>query len=399
MPWVHFHVTQYGTVTPCCQAPWQKEQSFGDINTQTIKEIWQGDKIKSFRKNMLDGKIDKRCDSCFIREKNGFTSLRKITNEKYKHKRDLVLSTNGLGEIGNVMPVYFDIRFSNVCNLKCRICGPWSSSSWFNDAVKLGMIKEDAKALTYAFENTDLFFDQFNEIIPNLEELYFAGGEPIAMEEHYKLLNLLIRYKRTDVRLTYNTNFSSFIYKQYDVFHLWKHFKTVSIAASLDASGQRGEFLRKNISWSDVVQNRQLILKELPHIEFIVSATINIYNLLHLPDFHREWVEQKLIMVEDFIPTLLVQPKALSVDILPTLFKEKAIEKYTAHYEWILTQSHIHDEKHRYMLSQFQNILKVLRVKTGVDTIELFRENSRAMDAIRAEKTLDVFPELNELFQ
>lgn len=398
MPWVHFHVTQYGTVTPCCQAPWQKEQAFGDINTQTIKEIWQGDKIKSFRKNMLEGKVDKRCEACFTREKNGFTSLRKVTNEKYKHKSDLVLSTNKMGEIDNVMPVYFDIRFSNVCNLKCRICGPWSSSSWFSDAVKLGMVKEDAKAMTYAFENKDLFFEQFREIIPNLEELYFAGGEPVMMEEHYTLLNLLIDHKRTNVRLTYNTNFSGFKYKHYDVFHLWKQFKTISIAASLDASERRGEFLRKNISWSDVVQNRQLILKELPHIEFIVSATLNIYNLMHLPDFHKEWVEQKLIMVEDFIPTLLVQPNALSVGILPNSFKDKATEKYKLHYDWILTQSFVNEEKHSYMLSQFQNILKVLSVSSESDMMELFRENSRAMDAVRVEKTLEIFPELSELF-
>jgi radical SAM protein with 4Fe4S-binding SPASM domain len=150
MPWVHFHVTQYGTVTPCCQAPWQEEQAFGNINKESINEIWQGEKIKQFRRTILAGKADKRCESCFKREKEGFTSLRKITNHKYKHKFDLALNTNKLGEIGSTPPVYFDIRFSNVCNLRCRICGPWSSSSWFSDAVKLGMIKEDANALTYA---------------------------------------------------------------------------------------------------------------------------------------------------------------------------------------------------------------------------------------------------------
>ena len=399
MPWVHLHVTQYGTVTPCCQAPWQEEHAFGDINKQTIKEIWQGSKIKTFRKNMLEGKVDKRCESCFEREKNGFTSLRNITNFKYQHKRDLVVSTTKSGDIGKVMPVYLDIRFSNVCNLKCRMCGPWSSSSWFNDAVKLGMIKEDAKALTYSFENVSSFFLQFQELIPTLEELYFAGGEPISMEEHYELLALLIKHKRTDVRLTYNTNFSSFTFKQHNVFELWKQFKTISIAASLDASDRRGEFLRKNLKWSDVVLNRQLILKELPHIEFVVSATLNIYNSLHLPDFHRDWTEQALIQVEDFIPTLLVQPKALSVGILPKAFKQKAIEKYSSHRQWILTQPYKNKEKHHYMLSQFENIVRVLSVETTEDDMDLFRKHSAAMDKIRDENTREVFPELMELFQ
>ncbi len=397
MPWVHFHVTQYGTVTPCCQAPWQEEQAFGNINKQSVKEIWQGEKIKAFRKTILNGEQDTRCASCFKREKEGFTSLRKITNHKYKHKTDLVLSTNKLGEIGNTMPIYFDIRFSNVCNLRCRMCGPWSSSSWFNDAVKLGMIKEDAKALTYSFENTELFFSQLDELIDSLEEIYFAGGEPIVMEEHYQLLNKLIEKGRTNVRLTYNTNFSSFTFKHYNVFELWKQFKTISIAASLDASEKRGEFLRKNLSWDNVIANRKLILKELPHIEFVVSATLNIYNLLHLPDFHKDWVNQKLIEVEDFIPTLLVNPKELSVHILPKAFKQKAIVKYKEHLKWIATESSVNVEKRDYMIIQFENIIKTLN-SINEEEIELFRKNSAAMDRIRDEKTVDIFPELAELF-
>ena len=398
MPWVHFHVTQYGTVTPCCQAPWQEEYSFGNINKQSIKEIWNGDKIKVFRKNILDGKIDKRCVSCFKREKDGFTSLRKITNNKYKHKYNLELSNYSIGETANTLPVYFDIRFSNTCNLKCRICGPWSSSSWFNDVVKLGMISENANVLTYSFEYTNLFFEQFKEMIPNLEELYFAGGEPLVMDEHYQILNLLIENKKTDVRLTYNTNFSIFNYKSYNLFDLWKNFKNISLAASLDASGKRGEFLRKNLNWNTVIENREYLQAELPHVEFIVSSTINIYHLLHLPDFHKEWVDQNLIRVEDFIPTLLVQPNELSISILPNTFKLKAYKKYSTHYEWISKQPFLNAEKHTYMLSQFQNILKVLNVNTAINSLDLFRRNSAAMDEIRKEKTTDVFPELTELF-
>jgi radical SAM protein with 4Fe4S-binding SPASM domain len=399
MPWVHFHVTQYGTVTPCCQAPWQEDQAFGNINEQSIKEIWQGEKIKKFRKTILEGKIDKRCESCFIREKDGFTSLRKITNEKYNHKHDLVLATNKLGEIGNAMPIYFDIRFSNVCNLRCRICGPWSSSSWFNDAIKLGMIKEDAKALTYSFSNVELFFKQLDEMIDSIEEIYFAGGEPIVMEEHYTLLYKLIKRNRTDVRLTYNTNFSSFEFKQHNIFELWKQFKTISIAASLDASEKRGEFLRKNLNWNDVIANRQLILKELPHIEFVVSATLNIYNVLHLPDFHKEWVEKKLIQVEDFIPTLLVKPLELSVRILPTDFKLAVIAKYKEHLNWIESIASVNREKRIYMIIQFENIIKALSVLDATESIDLFRKNSQAMDKVRDEKTLDIFPELKALFE
>lgn len=398
MPWVHFHITQYGTVTPCCQAPWQEEQAFGNINKQSVTEIWNGEKMNAFRKGMLEGKADKRCEGCFIKEQEGFTSLRKITNAKYKHKTDLVFSTDKNGVIKNTKPVYFDIRFSNVCNLRCRICGPWSSSSWFNDAIKLGMISEDKSALTYSFENTDAFFLQFREMIASLEELYFAGGEPIVMDEHYRLLNMLIEAGRTDVRLTYNTNFSSFSYKNNNIVELWKKFKSISIAASLDAEDKRGEFLRKNLKWEDVIANRKLMQRELPHIEFVVSPTINIYNVLHLPDFHQDWVNQQLIRVEDFIPTLLIYPKDLSVRILPKGFKNKAIARYKEHIAWIQEQLSVHMEKRGHMLQQFENILKALSSTTENESIDLFLKNSAAMDKIRNEKTVEVFPELAELF-
>ncbi len=399
MPWVHFHVTQYGTVTPCCQAPWEEANTFGNINQQSINEIWQGEKIKQFRKTILSGGVDKRCESCFKKEKEGFTSLREITNSKYQHKFELALSANKLGEIGNTPPIYFDIRFSNVCNLRCRMCGPWSSSSWFNDAVQLGMIKEDADALTYAFKNKVGFFEQFENLIDSLEELYFAGGEPIMMEEHYELLHLLIKHNKTDVQLTYNTNFSSFNVKHHDIFELWKQFKSIVLAASLDASEKRGEFLRKNLNWNEVITNRQYIQKELPHIEFVISCTLNCYNILHLPDFHKDWTQQQLIQVEDFIPSLLIKPKELSVTILPKKIKEDAILKYVEHLEWINTIQSVHIEKRNYMIQQFKNIIKVLELNKDKHDVELFRKNSAAMDKIRGEKTRDVFPELAELFQ
>ena len=188
MPWVHFHITQYGTVTPCCQAPWQEEQAFGNINKQHIGEIWNSPKIKSFRKTIIEGNVDKRCDSCFVREKSGFTSLRQITNAKFKHKRELVLESVKNRLVVKAAPVYFDIRFSNICNLRCRICGPWSSSSWYNDAVELGMTNKYSPAITQAFADTDKFFKEFEQIVDSLEELYFAGGEPLVIEEHYKVL-------------------------------------------------------------------------------------------------------------------------------------------------------------------------------------------------------------------
>lgn len=387
MPWVHFHVTQYGTVTPCCQAPWQEEKAFGNINKQSIHEIWNGDKINTFRKNILNNKPDERCRQCYIKEQQNYTSLRQITNKKYNHF---------IGRPLLKQPVYFDIRFSNTCNLRCRMCGPWSSSSWYNDAQQLGILDEGAKPLTYAFKNTEAFFEELKPMLTHTEEFYFAGGEPLVMQEHYDILEELIRQNRTDVQLTYNTNFSSFQYKHYNALEIWKKFKKVSVAASLDASGQRGELLRKNLGWKTIIENRKQLLKEAPHIEFTISPTLNSYNLLHLPDFHKEWVKEGLIGVEDFVPTLLVSPLELNVIHLPEYFKQNAIKDYANHIGWIKQSAYKNQVKYEYMLKQFENVICALGIK-GNGSSESFIKFNKRLDDLRQENGFEIFPELSTL--
>lgn len=394
MPWVHFHVTQLGTVTPCCQAPWQEETAFGNINRENIAQIWNGKKMAAFRKNMKNGVPDKRCEGCYEKEKQGFTSLRQITNKNYFHHYDRVNQTLKDGQIPGTTPVYFDIRFSNVCNLRCRICGPWSSSSWHNDAVALGMKSENAPAITVSVHNTERLFSELEGMMPDMEEFYFAGGEPLVTEEHYRLLDMLIKHGKTDVKLTYNTNFSSFEYKGVNVLELWKKFRQVNIAASLDAEGMRGELLRKNLDWTRVEDNRLKLLKELPHAEFTVSPTLNVYNLLHLPDFHRNWTQRGLIGVEDFIPTLLIKPNELAVSALTYTVKKQALGLYKKHLEWIAQQTVTKPEKYEHMISQFKNVMIVLNAKGDKNIKTRLKQHVNSLDSLRNENTLKVFPEL-----
>jgi radical SAM protein with 4Fe4S-binding SPASM domain len=392
MPWVHLHVTQYGTVTPCCQSPWQAQYSFGNINEATIEEIWNNDTFNAFRKGMLKGKKDVRCSRCYEKEQQGATSLRQITNKKYLDRAS---------ERFDALkpPVYFDIRFSNACNLKCRICGPWSSSSWYNDAVELGMIDKTAKALTYAIKDSASFFKELAPILIHAEEFYFAGGEPLMMQEHYDILEMLLKLGKTDVRLTYNTNFSSLSYKNYDVVNLWKQFRHVTISASLDASSERGELLRKNLVWSKVVENRQTLLTELKHIEFTVTPTLNSYNVFHLPDFHKEWHTLNFIGVEDFVIGLLIQPEALNIANLPRAFKEKCSEKYEAHVLWMQDQKYGNPEKFEFAILQYRNVSRILQSNNTHNLMpDAFKEHIQKLDKVRLESTLTIFPELKTLF-
>lgn len=396
MPWVHLHVTQHGTVTPCCQAPWEREEAFGDINEEAIGEIWKGNEVRTFRKKMLTGKRDTRCNRCYEKEASGFSSLRQITNQKFAEHIPAALSA---GEHATGTPIYWDIRFSNVCNLKCRICGPWSSSQWHTDAIALGMKGAEEPVLTQAAEQPEALMAQLREMAEGLEEIYFAGGEPLIMAEHYELLDLLLSLGKTDVRLQYNTNFSKLTFKDRDVVELWKRFSHVTVSASLDGMDSRGELQRSLQKWPQVLANMQRLRTEAPHVQVILSPTLSVFNLFHLPDFHRDWTERGLIRPETFFPSLLIQPEAYNIRLLPLPLKEKAEELYTNHLTWLERQNAENVEQMAYCKARFQEAVSHLKSGDHSHLIPAFLEKCEALDRLRGEDTKATFPELEMLWE
>ena len=167
------------------------------------------------------------------------------------------------------------------------------------------------------------------------EQFYFAGGEPIIMEEHYRILKELDRRKMYHVRLIYNTNFSKTKFKDIDVFELWNKFDSVSVGASLDAEGPRAELMRKGTKWEETVANRKRMMEVCPQVDFYISSTVGLTNSLHVCDFHKSWVEQGLIKAQDFNFNLLQHPLWQRMDILPPEHKQRVKDRYHEHFIWL----------------------------------------------------------------
>lgn len=391
MPWVHLHVSQNGNVIPCCQAPPHKVHRFGNVNEQSISEIWKGEAIDTFRKKMLNGEKDHRCKQCYIKEEQGFKSLREKTNKTYPQEVASVLET---GKSPSETPIYFDLRFSNACNLKCRICGPWASSQWYKDAVALGMREKESKALTIAINDEKTFFEELSPLLSSAKEFYFAGGEPLMMEQHYLVLQALIDCGNTDIQLAYNTNFSTLTFKDYKVIDFWKHFPNINISASLDAEGKQGEFLRKNINWDKVLENRKLCLEQLPHINFEIAPTVCVFNVSHIPSFHKSWVEKGFIQVEDFVPYILIHPKEYQINVLPLEEQIELKTRYQEHIIWVKNQQTKNKDKLKETLSQFESIIEKMGKESTSQVIQSFTEITQKLDELRKENTSEIFPEL-----
>ncbi len=390
MPWLHLHAFPDGRAYPCCFA--LDQYPVGDLNKDSMETVFNSKGMKKMRLNMLDDKPSRQCTKCYDQEKSGFFSLRLSSNKHFGHNISMVDNTQSDGSTDFVIK-YWDIRFSNLCNMACRSCGTWFSSNWYEDHKKLtGKPPNHAKIMRVG-RTADDIWEQMLKQFDHVEQFYFAGGEPLIMEEHYRILKELDKRKMYHVRLIYNTNFSKLKFKDLDVLELWNKFDSVSVGASLDAEGKRGEFMRKGTVWKDTVANRKKMLEVCPQVDFYISSTVGLINALHIVDFHRNWVDQGLLKPQDFNFNLLQYPFWQRIDLLPDAYKQKVKEKYEKHLEWLRPQDHL-----TRATKGFESGLDYMMRRDNFDQFHKFKDEMQKLDAIRNENILEVFPELKELY-
>ena len=393
-PWIHLHAYPTGEAYPCCHAEMGVGQ-IGNCRENTLKEIWNSPAQRKLRQDMLSETPNAACGRCYEQEASGFFSGRKSANKHHGHHVKRIHTTDNTGATDQFEMTYWDIRFSNLCNLSCRSCGHIFSSSWYADQVKLA--GEDwakrNKPLNIAGRSPR---DMWEQLLPHLdyvEQIYFAGGEPLMMDEHYHILEELERRERFDVRLIYNTNFTQVKLKNRYVFDYWKKFRSVAVGASLDAMGPHAEYIRHGTDWFTVEENRRRMMATCPNVDFYISPTLSIMNAWHLPDFHREWVKKKLIRPQDLNVNILQDPAHYRIDIAPMAYKQRLRIKFEEHLEWLRPR----DPLQRATVG-FESAIKFMMETDNTSLIKKFQEKTAQLDEIRGEFLLRSIPELEILY-
>jgi radical SAM protein with 4Fe4S-binding SPASM domain len=198
LPWIHLHAWPDGRAYPCCLANGQ--HPVGNLKEKSMQEIWNDTDMKEMRTNMLADKSCRQCSDCYEQESAGFSSMRNNSNKNFGQYINEIDQTLPDGSLPNMRLHYWDVRFSNICNLKCRSCGSIFSSRWYDDDVKLWG-KPLRPRVQFAGRHDEDVWEQMQEHIPHLDQIYFAGGEPLIMEEHNRILKLLIDKGNTKVAL------------------------------------------------------------------------------------------------------------------------------------------------------------------------------------------------------
>ena len=396
VPWIHIHSTPTGVAAPCCIASsCATTDGVGSARDQTVMELVNSEKMKQLRLDMLTGKKNSECTNCYKHEEQGISSFRTQTNESFSHAFDDVIENTVLedGSLIKFKMRYFDIRFSNICNFKCRTCGSGFSSQWEQEDLK----NNAWNAKVHLKNNNKDFLQGVIDQIDNMEIAYFAGGEPLITEEHYILLEEIIKRNRHDIILRYNTNLSNLKFKNKDLLGLWKHFKNrIEVYASIDHFGKRAEYIRHGTEW-DTIQENYLTLKNSSFIRPQINTVLSVFNILTIHEFYKHLIDTKMYEPSDSVNTLynMSSPTELACHILPPDLKEQGIDSIRRAIKLMRVRGFKDNQ-----IAQLEQTEQWVNSKNTWDQHKMpFRSEIKRLDKIRGEDFMATFPEIASLYK
>ena len=298
LPWVSLEASPIGTVRPCCLADDELVDDAGEkfsLLTANFQDIQNSNSMRTLRQQFLGGEKPQTCRKCWNEERAGRTSKRMHTLDRLKHS---IPDTEWTQDAKPLM--FLDLKLGNICNLKCRICGSWSSSQFA--AEEIAWTPREEQKQTYAYqmmragawprENTQ-FWKEIDTVLDDIRYIEFTGGEPFMIAEHFAMLQGIVdRGIAHQVEIHYNTNGTQYPENAHEI---WRHFRTVEIAFSIDDLGERFEYQRSNAVWTEVEQNiaRFRDLKaQYPNIRLQCCSTVNVFNVRYIDQLAR-WLEHQ----------------------------------------------------------------------------------------------------------
>lgn len=331
LPWVSLEASPIGTVRPCCLAMDEIVDASGEkykVTDVSLDEIHNSGHMRKLRQEFLSGQKPQTCRRCWNEERAGRTSKRMHTLDRLKHMigPDIIWTEDA-------RPLMFlDLKLGNICNLKCRICGSWSSSQFAAEELKYNRAEETRGSFAYRMlqegawpRESETFWENLEKNLDDIRYIEFTGGEPFMIREHFDLLQRLVDSGRAaNIEIHYNTNGTQWPEHAEEI---WRHFRLVEIAFSIDDVGERFEYQRTNANWDTVQENIKLfkdLRARLNNIQLQSCCTINVFNIYYLEEV-ANWIAQQGF---DFMYwNMMHDAYYFSISTLPEKAKQAITEK------------------------------------------------------------------------
>ena len=299
LPWVSLETSPIGTVRPCCLAENELRDATGDkfnLARAEFTTIQNSPDMQALREQFLQGDEPETCRKCWREERVGRTSKRMHTLDRLKH---MIPDEEWTRDAKPLM--FLDLKLGNICNLKCRICGSWSSSQFATEELANLAPDQDRKtsfhytmlkAGAWPRENP-VFWSEISGVADQLQYIEFTGGEPFLIQEHFDLLQSLVDQGLAEnIEIHYNTNGTQWPEQGEEI---WQHFRHVEIAVSIDDVGARFEYQRHGARWAQVLINLdrfRSLRSRRANISLQVCATVNVFNVCYLEEL-AHWIDQQ----------------------------------------------------------------------------------------------------------
>lgn len=286
LPWINLSTDVNGSLRPCCkfaQPNISNEFQLPNMKDGALDVLWNDQRFQALRQAFLDGKKPNECMSCWNEEAAGLPSFR----TQFAIDKKIDTSNIKFLPYASAGPKSMDLKLNNVCNLKCRICGPQASSMFLKEEQERLNIKiEDG---SYWLSNKILGTaneDVINKWAQELVHLEMTGGEPMASPENIKVLELLVNSgKAKGINLLLNTNGTMYNKKFID---LLIQFKEVTLCLSIDDIGPRLEYERFPTEWTVIQDNIKKFVdlkNNNPNIFLTLCPTVSVFNVYYLPEY------------------------------------------------------------------------------------------------------------------
>lgn len=367
-----------------------------NLNRDGLMSARNADLVKEVRLSLLKGEKHPECKRCWDEEAAGMKSRRLQTFEYMNRYEEVLKITQPDGSIPEDTPYYdYDVRFGNLCNLKCRMCGPTDSSMWYEDHFKMyGELFNDSEMSWY--ERPEIWED-FDTQMKNIKYMFIIGGEPTLIQKHFEFLQKCVDlgYAK-DLWLEYSTNVTNIQQKYLDI---WSHFKHVHLGCSVDGVGRVNDYIRFPSKWKAIDRNLSRLNDRPDNMRVVLQYTVNAYNVYYLDEIYR-WNAQNYNFV--ISPHTLYRPTYLSTTIFPLEIKQKIADKLRAFYPWIIEnnpKSERQDKSTDRIIKRIDSHINFMMSEHRPQELVEFWDATRKLDEIRKESIEDSLPELYDLIK
>jgi len=451
LPWIHLSTRPDGSMRVCCTANASSVGATNDkehggrvgivktedgkpanLNNSDLDSAWNNTYMRSVRQMMIAGEKPASCLKCYKEEAAGHRSKRQWETQYWINNgidpNQLIEDTYADGSTDANL-VYIDIRMGTKCQLGCVMCSPHDSSGWVKDFQKIyPKIENPTLKQTMVWENkgrefgasynwhkdNPMFWDQFYAQVPNMRQLYFAGGESTVIAEHYDILDKVIEMGyASEMEVRYNSNGIEIPDR---LLEQWKHFKKVRFHYSVDSIGKMNDYIRYPSDWNHNLKQFELLdTRTSNNVEITIACAVNALNIYYIPDFLKWKLQDSGLKKTNMWPFgagginyhFVYWPGHLNVKMLPREFLDKCEEHYEEFIEWWKENwelgvpswhkgkvTYEQWENANYGIKRLRGMINFARSEDWTRRLPEFREYITKLDEQRGTDFRATFPEM-----